>query len=200
MRAPGRSVLSPLSLSSPSPPGVSGGRGASDRGSRRQCAARRYRARVQVLVRPPARVHHRRAVARAVQRGDAPVLDPQRHLLSVVPNTKKYFPPDAYWDTALLTAELIFIVLIFICLLAELRWLTKHGPVRWLESVWHPADLMNCIVLSTVYFLRLALLNIADEHEFAPKPFEYSDFFEMAYYVHLIQNTLGKIYTIIRIL
>ena len=119
------------------------------------------------------------------------VLDPQRHLLSVVPDTKKYFPPDAYRDTVLLTAELIFIVLIFLSLLAELRWLTKHGPTRWLKSVWHPTDLMNCVVLSTVYFLRLALLNIADEFEFAPKPFEYSDFFEMAYYVHLIQNMLG---------
>ena len=84
------------------------------------------------------------------------VLDPQRHLLSVVPDTKKYFPPDAYRDTVLLTAELIFIVLIFLSLLAELRWLTKHGPIRWLKSVWHPTDLMNCVVLSTVYFLRLA--------------------------------------------
>ena len=119
------------------------------------------------------------------------VLDPQRHLLSVVPATKKYFPPDAYWDTARLAAELGVMALIFVSFVAEVRWMCKHGPVKWLESVWHPADLTNCTVLMLVYFLRLALLNIANVHEFAPKPEEYADFYEMAYYVHIIQNILG---------
>ena len=119
------------------------------------------------------------------------VLDPQRHLLSVVPATKKYFPPDAYWDTARLAAELCFMALIFVSFVAEVRWMCRHGPIKWIESVWHPADLTNCTVLMIVYFLRLALLNIADVHEFAPKPGEYADFYEMAFYVHIIQNILG---------
>ena len=32
---------------------------------------------------------------------------------------------------------------------------------------------------------------MADEHEFAPKPGEYADFYGMAFYVHTIQNWLG---------
>jgi hypothetical protein len=119
------------------------------------------------------------------------VLDPQRHLLSIVPATKKYFPPDAYWDTILLAGELCFMALIFLSFMNEVRWLIKHGLVTWLESVWHCSDLLNCCVLMAVYFLRLALLNIADEHEFAPKPGEYADFFKMAFFVHIIQNWLG---------
>ena len=142
------------------------------------------------------------------------VLDPQRHLLSVVPATKKYFPPDAYWDTAMLAAELFFIALIVISFIGELKWLVKHGlptcgttpairarararlsigtgtgtgtcactilrtggapcagvsppcgmcacmcmclcMCRWFASVWHCADLINCLVLMVVYFLRL---------------------------------------------
>ena len=98
------------------------------------------------------------------------VLDPQRHLLSVVPATKKYFPPDAYWDTALLAAELCFVALIFVSFISEVRWMCKHGLIKWFESVWHCADLVNCCVLMLVYLLRLALLNMADVHEFAPKP------------------------------
>lgn len=61
------------------------------------------------------------------------VFDPQRHLLTLTPNT--FYFRASFLQFWLLALEIVFMLLIVLKLFRELRWLCRNGLIEWLASV-----------------------------------------------------------------